>query len=117
MKIRNILLVVVTTFTLFGCGGSGDYTPKPQAYLRIELPEHEYFLLDTMRTNPGDTLVFDGDTAIILTGSSTTFPFVFEANTCIEWTESSLTSGARFIQIAKLGCILIYNGCVFICKV
>ena len=29
------------------CGGGGDYTPKPQAYLRIDLPAHEYEVCDT----------------------------------------------------------------------
>lgn len=86
-------------FLLASCGGNGNYTPKPQAYLRIDMPEHEYFLLDTMRTNPGDTLVFDGDTAIILTGSIKTFPFVFEANTCIEWTEKDAPKGERWIDL------------------
>ena len=99
MKIKNILLTVACISTLAACGGNGDYTPKPQAYLRIDLPEHEYFLLDTMRTNPGDTLVFDGDTAIILTGSIKTFPFVFEANTCIEWTEKDAPKGERWIDL------------------
>lgn len=83
---------------LTACGG-GDYSPKPQAYLRIDLPEHEYFLLDTMRTYPGDTLVFDGDTAIALSGFATTFPFTFEANQCIEWTEKDAPKGERWIDL------------------
>ena len=84
---------------LSGCGG-GDYSPKPQAYLRIDMPEHEYFLLDTMRSNPGDTIVFpNGDTAIALTGSINTFPFVFEANTCIEWTEKDAPKGERWVDL------------------
>lgn len=32
---------------LCSCGG-GDYTPKPTAYLRIDLPEKQYTLCDTM---------------------------------------------------------------------
>ena len=74
MNIKNILLGIAIAGLLSACGG-GDYSPKPQAYLRIDLPEHEYFLLDTMRTYPGDTLVFDGDTAIALSGFTKTFPF------------------------------------------
>ena len=98
MNIKNILFGIAIAGLLSACGG-GNYSPKPQAYLRIDLPEHEYFLLDTMRTNPGDTLVFDGDTAIILTGSIKTFPFVFEANTCIEWTEKDAPKGERWIDL------------------
>lgn len=32
---------------LAGCGHKGDETPKPQAYLRIDLPPHDYVLCDT----------------------------------------------------------------------
>lgn len=98
MNIKNILLGIAIAGLLSACGG-GDYSPKPQAYLRIDLPEHEYFLLDTMRTYPGDTLVFDGDTAIALSGFATTFPFTFEANQCIEWTEKDAPKGERWIDL------------------
>ncbi len=99
MKVKYILYAFVAIALLAGCGG-GDYSPKPQAYLRIDMPEHEYFLLDTMRANPGDTIVFpNGDTAIALTGSINTFPFVFEANTCIEWTEKDAPKGERWVDL------------------
>lgn len=98
MNIKNILLGIAIAGLLSACGG-GNYSPKPQAYLRIDLPEHEYFLLDTMRTYPGDTLVFDGDTAIALSGFAKTFPFTFEANQCIEWTEKDAPKGERWIDL------------------
>ena len=100
MKHNNILIVfAVATLLLAGCGG-GDYTPKPQAYLRIDMPEHEYFLLDTMRINSGDTTVWpDGDTSIVLTGYTKTFPFIFEANKCIEWTEKDAPNGERWVDL------------------
>lgn len=98
MKTNKILIGLALVALLAACHGN-DYSPKPQAYLRIDMPKHEYFLLDTMRTHPGDTLVFDGDTAIILTGSIKTFPFVFEANTCIEWTEKDAPKGERWIDL------------------
>ena len=94
---KHLPLLVVAVLMLCSC--HNDYTPKPYAYLRIDLPEHEYFLLDTMRTNPGDTLVFDGDTAIALTGITKTFPFIFEANQCIEWTEKDAPKGERWIDL------------------
>ena len=100
MRHNNIkTLIAVAALLLAGCGG-GDYTPKPQAYLRIDMPEHEYFLLDTMRSNPGDTMVCpNGDTAIALTGSINTFPFIFEANKCIEWTEKDAPKGERWVDL------------------
>ena len=40
-------MTVVAAVMLFaGCGG-GDYTPKPTAFLRIDVPEHQYALADT----------------------------------------------------------------------
>ena len=100
MRHNNIkTFLAVAALLLAGCGG-GDYTPKPQAYLRIDMPEHEYFLLDTMRTNPGDTMVWpDGDTSIVLTGYIKTFPFIFEANKCIEWTEKDAPKGERWVDL------------------
>ena len=78
MKIKNILLTVACISTLAACGGNGDYTPKPQAYLRIDMPEHSYWLVDSLCSHPGDTLVFGTDTSIVITGSCKTFPFTFE---------------------------------------
>ncbi len=92
------------------CACHNDYTPKPYAYLRIDMPEHEYFLLDTMRTYPGDTLVFDGDTAIALSGITKTFPFIFEANQCIEWTEKDAPKDERWIDLMYPQ----WNGVVFL---
>lgn len=99
MRIRNILLVVVTTFTLAACGGNGDYTPKPQAYLRIDMPEHSYWLVDSLCSHPGDTLVFGTDTSIVITGSCKTFPFTFEANTCVELREKGAPKGEEWIDL------------------
>ena len=96
---RKLTLMAVLCATLLAACHNGDYTPKPQAYVRIDMPEHEYFLLDTMRINPGDTLFFDGDTAIHLSGLTKTFPFVFEANKCIEWTEKDAPRGERWIDL------------------
>ena len=109
MKIRNILLATIAFLALAGCGG-GDYSPKPKAYLRIDLPEHEYFLLDTMHIPRGDTAIHNGDTLVFTHDFNKTFPFVFEANTCIEWGEKDAPKGERWID-------LIYpqwNGVVFL---
>ena len=95
---KKILFILPLCVLMLACHNN-DYVPKPQAYLRIDLPEHEYFLLDTMRTQPGDTSVFGSDTAIVLVGYTKTFPFVFEANKCIEWTEKDAPRGERFIDL------------------
>jgi len=47
MRHNNILICFALAAMLFaGCGG-GDYTPKPQAYLRIDMPKHSYATCDT----------------------------------------------------------------------
>ncbi|MBR4738847.1 MAG: hypothetical protein IK058_02480, partial [Bacteroidales bacterium] len=52
-----------------------DYAPKPYAYLRIDMPEHNYWLVDTLPTSiEGHTL------------PGITLPFIFEANDCVELT-------------------------------
>ena len=47
MRIKNILLMAVALFALAACGGN-DYSPKPQAYLRIDMPKPSYSTVDTL---------------------------------------------------------------------
>lgn len=47
MRIKNISLVAMSLFALVACGGN-DYSPKPQAYLRIDMPEPCYSTVDTL---------------------------------------------------------------------
>ncbi len=47
MKHNNILIWFALAMMLFAACGGGDYTPKPQAYLRIDMPEHSYIAVDT----------------------------------------------------------------------
>lgn len=58
---------------LYSCGS--DYTPKPSAYMRIDLPEHNYWLVDTLQNS------IDGQPM-----PGITLPFLFEANDCTELT-------------------------------
>lgn len=50
-----------------------DYTPKPTAYLRIDMPEHEYQFVDTLPVSDSG-----------LGAAGVTLPFLFEANRCAE---------------------------------
>lgn len=40
--------LLIAALLLAACGGGNDYTPKPQAYLRIDLPRHVYAVYDTV---------------------------------------------------------------------
>lgn len=99
MKHNNILIWLALAAMLFaGCGG-GDYTPKPQAFLRIDMPEHNYWLVDSLCSHPGDTLIYGNDTMIAITGSCKTFPFTFEANQCIELKEKDAPKGEEWVDL------------------
>lgn len=91
MRIKNILLTVVCISALAACGGGGNYTPKPQAYMRIDLPEQEYCLMDTMRNSEGFATEVGEPYKM--------FPFIFEANKCIEWLEKDAPKGERWIDL------------------
>lgn len=47
MKCAKSLLFILLGMTLLAACGGGDYTPKPKAYLRIDLPQHAYAAYDT----------------------------------------------------------------------
>lgn len=98
MRIKNILLGFAVAATLAACGGS-DYSPKPQAYLRIDMPEHNYWLVDSLCSHPGDTLVSGTDTMVAITGSCKTFPFTFEANECVELKEKDAPKGEQWLDL------------------
>ena len=100
MKIKNILLEAVAFFTLAACGG-GDYTPKPQAYLRIDLPEQHYWLMDTLPLHSDTTIIVDGDTMFFgkLSKPYKTFPFIFEANECVTLTEKDAPKGEVWVDL------------------
>lgn len=99
MKVNNILICFALAALLFAACGGGDYTPKPQAYLRIDMPEHSYWLVDSLCTHAGDTLVYGTDTMVTITGSCKTFPFTFEANQCVEIKEKSAPKGEEWLDL------------------
>ena len=98
MRIKNILLGFAVAAICTACGG-GDYSPKPQAYLRIDMPEHSYWLVDSLQIHPGDTLVSSTDTMVAITGSCKTFPFTFEANECVELKEKGAPKGEEWLDL------------------
>ena len=65
MKVRNLFILIIVAMTLMACGG-GDYSPKPQAYLRINTPEASYIRIDTLpfsfEKNTAATLIIKKDT-------------------------------------------------------
>lgn len=44
---RLLLPLLAAALLCAACGNSNDYTPKPKAYLRIDMPQHQYALYDT----------------------------------------------------------------------
>lgn len=93
------MLILACLPVLVACSGNGDYTPKPQAYLRIDVPEHSYWLVDSLCVHSGDTLTDGTDTMIATTGSCKTFPFTFEANECIEIKEKGAPKGEEWLDL------------------
>lgn len=90
----------VLLFTLASCGGN-DYSPKPQAYLRIDLPEQHYWLVDTLRLPKDTTIIVDSDTLSFGKQAKPhkTFPFIFEANECVELIEKDSPKGEVWIDL------------------
>ena len=102
MKKSYCLLFFLFPFSSFLFSCHNDYTPKPYAYLRIDMPEHNYWLVDTLPNHkPGDTVIFNQDTAIVIWAENPykTFPFVFEANQCAELTEKDAPKGEVWLDV------------------
>ena len=78
-------MALVVCCMLAACN-NGDYTPKPQAFLRIDMPEHDYWLVDTLPTT------IDGQTM-----PSVVLPFLFEANDSAELTLKKPRQVATFM--------------------
>jgi gliding motility-associated lipoprotein GldD len=101
MKKEIVLIVGLLLACMMVSCHNNDYTPKPQAYLRIDMPEHNYWLVDTLPTfKAGDTIMYGGDTMVILDGSPyMMFPFIFEANQCVELAEKDSPKGEVWLDI------------------
>lgn len=66
---RNILLLLPLLVLFVACGSGDNYTPKPKGYMRIDLPEPVYSLVDSL-SGDFDSVRFDAKL----------LPFSFEAN-------------------------------------
>ena len=71
---KRLIILAFACLLLCACHHN-DYTPKPYAYLRIDVPEHNYWLVDTL------PMSIEGHTM-----PSITLPFIFEANDSVELT-------------------------------
>ena len=100
MRIKNILVALFISTILVACGGN-DYSPKPKAYLRIDLPEEHYWLVDTLRLPSDTTIIVNGDTLSFgkQAKSHKTFPFIFEANECVKLAEKDAPKGEVWLDL------------------
>ena len=82
---RWLLIIAAAGCLLASC--HNDYTPKPHAYLRIDLPEHNYWLVDTLPTSINGHAM-----------PSVVLPFLFEANDSAELTLKKPRQVATFMS-------------------
>ena len=68
-------VILLSLICILLCACHNDYTPKPYAYLRIDLPEHNYWLVDTL------PMSIEGQSMPCIM-----LPFLFEANDSVELT-------------------------------
>ena len=49
MKLKSVAIIInsIVALLLISCDGSHNYTPKPQGYMRIDLPQKSYVAYDT----------------------------------------------------------------------
>ena len=81
-----ITIAAVLCIAFGGCRSNND-TPKPQAYLRIDMPQADYRLVDTMHWDNG--LVTLGDM----------LPFTFEMNNLAQLSIKKKTSDEMWVDI------------------
>lgn len=81
MHAKYLTLILLACTALCGCHNN-DYTPKPQAYIRIDMPVHRYVRTDT------------------LAPIGTTLPFSFEMNADAEMTLKKKTKSEVWVDVA-----------------
>lgn len=113
MKKKKRIVVstmIVLSLMIVSCGGGDNYTPKPKGYMRIDLPEHKYWLVDSLPLP--DTLIWQGDTMVAISHEKPfhTFPIIFEANQCAEVGEKDAPKGVTWIDVTYPQ----WNGVIFL---
>lgn len=113
MKKKKRIVVstmIVLSLMIVSCGGGDNYTPKPKGYMRIDLPEHKYWLVDTLPIP--DTLIWQCDTMVAISHEKPfhTFPIIFEANQCAEVGEKDAPKGVTWIDVTYPQ----WNGVIFL---
>ena len=69
MYIKNIAMGILAAILLVACGDGDVAQPKPRAYLRIDMPEHNYIAVDSLRLPDS------------LGGKTLALPYCFQMNT------------------------------------
>lgn len=114
-KIKITSLAMVVALVMAACGGDRNPVPKPRAYMRIDMPEHNYWLVDTIFYHDTTYRFNDsrfGDSIIFTTheGEYKAFPFAFEANQCAEVSEKDAPKGVSWIDVTYPQ----WNGVIFL---
>ena len=97
MRIKNILLAFIGAALLAACGGN-DYSPKPQAYLRIDTPEQHYSPLDTLAL----PFLFEKNDAASLTQKKNTGHEIWVDLTYPQWDGVVFLTYKRLLSPADL---------------
>ena len=107
---RKIVFVFVFAVLFAACGNRDDYSPKPKGYMRIDMPEHSYWTVDTLRHR--ETPYWVGDSIEVISHDKPyhLFPIIFEANKCAEVSEKDAPSGVTWIDIMYPQ----WNGVIFL---
>ena len=113
MKRDHILILLPLLAAFVSCGHGDAYTPKPKGYMRIDLPEQTYWLVDTLH-HPDTPYWIDwiGDSIHVISHEKPyqIFPVIFEANQCAEVGEKDAPAGVTWIDIMYPQ----WNGIIFL---
>lgn len=85
---RRIAIILILVGALMTACHNNDYTPKPQAYIRIDVPQHNYSRLDTL---PGS---IEG-----IRTPGVVLPFTFEINEGVEVTLKKRTPSEVWVDL------------------
>lgn len=100
MKHLILFLLSFSMLSLFiSCGGDVQYTPKPKGYMRVDFPDHQYYVADSMH--------IDSDTSAM---DVVDLPFSFETNSGTLVTLKKNERRLKWVDIKYPA----YNGVIFL---